>query len=362
MAEEEQDRTEAATPFKLKEARRRGQVAKSLDVNTFMVLAAALAVFYFTGEKMAMGLLSICRDFFAGAGTMDLDEGSLLVWSEIILGESMEVFWPLVLALVIAAIVGNFMQTGPVFSFFPLKPELQKINPVQGAKRFFSVRLLFEAVKNIIKLVLFTAMVYVTIKTLLPRLVNTMELSREIYGLELLDQTRYLVSRMALVILVVALIDLQYGRWDYARRQRMSRREIKEEVKRQEGDPKIRARIRQLQREAVKRARSLSRVPDADIIITNPTRIAVALRYDRDTMAAPQVVAKGAGDLAVRIREIAASHRVPVVENRSVARKLFLKVEIDAAIPGELYPPVARLLVWALSVRQRRAGPLAGGR
>jgi flagellar biosynthesis protein FlhB len=153
---------------------------------------------------------------------------------------------------------------------------------------------------------------------------------------------------MLAVLLIIALLDMLYSRWEYTKRMRMSRREVKEEVKRREGDPHVRAKIKELQREAVKRAGSLRRVPDADVLITNPSHLSVALVYRRETMQAPQVIAKGAGDLALNMRKVARLHRVPLVEQRDLAQQLFRAVGIDEAIGEDLYPLVARILlrVW----------------
>ncbi len=173
----------------------------------------------------------------------------------------------------------------------------------------------------------------------------------------LLDSARGLVFKLLIALLVVALIDLLYTRWDYARQMRMSRREIKEEVKRREGDPHVRAKLRELQKEAAKRAGSLQRVPEADVLITNPTHLAVALRYERHEMAAPVVLAKGAGEHAARMRELAGRHRVAVVEDRPLARALYRGVGVDQAIPEEFYPAVAGILARVFRARQAQRQP-----
>ncbi len=159
-----------------------------------------------------------------------------------------------------------------------------------------------------------------------------------------------------MVMLVVAILDLAYTRKDYASKMKMSRRELKEEVRRREGDPEIRARIRALRKEAAKRGKSLQRVPEADVLITNPTHLAVALLYKRGEMQAPQVIAKGAGELALTMKQVADKHRVPIVEDKLLARRLFRQVGIDAAIPESLYPPVAQLLSRIYRLKQASTG------
>jgi flagellar biosynthetic protein FlhB len=160
-----------------------------------------------------------------------------------------------------------------------------------------------------------------------------------------------LVLKLLIVLGLIALVDVLYTRRSYLNRLKMSRRELKEEIKNREGDPRIRARLRQLQRELVKRSRAIKRLPDADVLITNPTHLAVALLYRRETMAAPQVLAKGAGELAEYMKVLARRHRVPVIENRALARKLFYAVELEQGIPEALFPQVARVLVWAYAWR-----------
>jgi flagellar biosynthetic protein FlhB len=152
---------------------------------------------------------------------------------------------------------------------------------------------------------------------------------------------------------LVAMLDFMYTRWDYGDKLKMSRREVKEEVKRRDGDPRVRARIRELQRETLKRSKALGKVKDADVLITNPTHLAVAVKYVRGEMKAPQVLAKGAGELAGLMRGIARNHKIPVVENKKLARALFTQVDFDGPVPEKLYPDVARLLVWVYAMREQ---------
>ncbi len=347
MAEQqtEQDRTEPATPTKLREARKRGQVSKSLEVNSLFMLTAGVALSYLLGRGMVAQQLALSHELLSNAHQVLLDPGQTLALFEFTVKQMMGIFWPAMAALVVVAIMMNMAQTGPVFSFFPLKPDINRINPVNGFKRLFSSRLLYESFKTFIKLALMAGVLYFAIAALLPSLIGLLDRHPDGYLGYLASQVNLLALKLLAVLLLIALLDLLYSRWDYAKRMRMSRREIKEEVKRREGDPKIRAKIRELQREAVKRAGSLRRVPEADVLITNPTHLAVALVYRRGSMVAPLVIAKGAGDLAGRMREVARAHQVPIVEQRRLARKLFQTVGIDEPIGEDLYPLVAKVLV-----------------
>lgn len=353
MAEQEQNRNESATPFKREEARKRGVVAKSVDVNSLSMLVAALLGFHFFGAAMArkegllfQGLLSNAHHY-----SLELDQIAALATRA--LAESLILLAPVLGILVVFAVLGNFLQTGPVFSSTPLKPDLARINPVTGFKRIFSLKLLVEAVKTGLKFLLLGWVLYASIRQLWPALLASQGTSPASIGSGLIPQATGLWFKLVVALAVVAVVDLMFSRWEYGRQLRMSRREIKEEVKRREGDPRIKARLRELQREAVKRARSIGRVKDADALIVNPVRLAVAVKYDEGKVDAPLVIAKGAGFLAWRMRKVAYQANVPVVQNRPLARALFHTVPIDRPVPATHYGALARVLLWAYSIRRQ---------
>ncbi|MCP4469651.1 MAG: EscU/YscU/HrcU family type III secretion system export apparatus switch protein [Gammaproteobacteria bacterium] len=354
MAEQqqEQNRTERATPFKLEEARKRGQVAKSLEANSFVLLLAILGLSYFAGDYYASGLLAMCSALFANAHLFIAEAPIMLQWFEQTFDFVVNLFWSFVAMVVITAILSNMLQTGPVFSFFPLKPDPQRLSPVAGFKRLFSMRLIYESIKTFIKMSVFGFVIYLVISAALPKLLALVDTDPHSYLLFLLRHGQELLYKLLLVMLLIVLIDLVYTRWDYAKRMRMSYRDIKEELKRREGDPQIRARLRELRRDAAKRAGAVRKVPDADVLITNPARLAIALKYDREAMQAPQLIAKCSGDMAARMRTVAKQHGVPIVENKILARALFRRVDIDGIVPEDLYPTVARILAWIYLLRQ----------
>ncbi|HHJ13912.1 MAG TPA: EscU/YscU/HrcU family type III secretion system export apparatus switch protein [Gammaproteobacteria bacterium] len=358
----EQDRTEPATPTKLRDARRRGQVAKSLEINSLFILSVVLGIFYLLGERMITEQLDMSRALFSQAHQVNMQPVELVQWFEAMVERLIAIYWPLMAGVMLVAVVMNMAQTGPVFSFFPLKPDMQRINPVAGFKRLFSTRLLFESIKTVVKIFLFAGVIYFAIAGLLPSLISLMDRGSAGYAPFLLDNTNLMAFKLLGVLLFVALLDLLYTRWDFSKKMRMSRREIKEEVKRREGDPLIRAKIKELQREAAKRAGSIQRVPDADVLITNPTHLAVALVYQRGVMIAPRLVAKGSGELARKMREVARRHAVPVIEDAPLARTLFRSTELDHTIAENLYPAVAKILVRAFAMRQGRHASTPGPR
>jgi len=343
VAEQDHDKSEEATPFKLQEAKRRGQVAKSLDFNSFILIAGMLAVFYAWGRQTIEGGLRLERAVFSQAHAFAYDAPALVAWTGEILIETGRLLAPVFLVAVVIGILSNMFQTGPIFSFFPLKPDVQRLNPVQGFKRIFSARLLFDALKSLLKLGLFGAVAYAMVVAALPSIIGMVQQDPRGYVWTLFDQIVALVFKLLLVVMLVALLDLLYTRWDFGKKMRMSRREMKEEVKRREGDPQVRSKIRQLQQEAAKRSQSVGRVPDADVLITNPTHLAIALRYERGLMPAPRVIAKGAGDLALAMRKMAGKHGVTIIEQRPLARQLFTEVDLDQLIPETLYAPIAQV-------------------
>ena len=354
MAEEDKDKTEPASPFKLREAKKKGQVMKSLEFNSFFVIAGALLVLAISGDNIVYGHLMVDRTVFENAHQVNFEITHLVNWFGQVGSEVIYVVSPLVVTLIIIVVLANLIQTGPIFTFFPLKPDIQRVNPVKGFKRVFSRKMLFEAFKSVIKLLFFGAILYFAIRSLIPKLMGLMHIDPDHYPVQLAHLVMALVFKLGLALLLVALLDFMYSRWDFANKMKMSRRELKEEIKRREGDPHVRAKLKELQREAAKRAKSLKRVPDADVLITNPTHLAIALLYQRDVAAAPQVIAKGAGELAQGMKRVARRHRIPVVENKPLARSLYRGVGMDQAIPESLYAAVARILARVYALRDNK--------
>lgn len=345
MAEQEQDRTEQATPYKLKEARKRGQVAKSLEVNSWFVMSTFLLILYIWGKDMIRDLGQVNRSIFSFSSELSYSPDKLIAWlGEVFFTASSAVF-PLIIAIAVVAVLMNFFQTGPVFSFYPLKPDFKKINPATGLKRIFSIRTVYETIKSLVKLAMFGTVVFFFIKGLLPTLIGYMYVSTDAYPYVLLQNVEDLFLQLIALMLLIALIDFVYSRRDFSEKMKMSRRELKDEMKRREGDPEVRAKIKELQREASRRAQSINRVPEADVLITNPTHKSVAIKYDRSTMHAPQVIAKGAGDLAMKMKKIARDKQVPIIEHKPLARALFKEVPIDHEIPESFYVQLAKILV-----------------
>ncbi len=353
MAEQEQNRSEAATPHKIQEAKKRGSVAKSMEINSLGALLALLAILHLWGWDMVTRQLRASQRIFSQAHQITFDSNHFMAWLNGVLLDAVYMLVPLFITIALVGVITNIVQIGPIFTFFPLKPDFDRINPVSGFKRIFSLRLLVETLKTIIKLALFGAVLYGVIKHLLPDLIKLMHANPVGYGQVVLSQTASLIFKLVCIIAFIAMLDIIYTRWDFAKKLKMSRREVKEEVKRRDGDPRVKARIRELQRETLKRSKALNRVQDADVLITNPTHLAIAIKYVRSEMQAPEVLAKGAGELAGLMKDIARKHRVPIVENKKLARALFTQVGFEGTVPEKLFPDVARLLVWVYAIRER---------
>ncbi|HPN02248.1 MAG TPA: flagellar biosynthesis protein FlhB [Methylotenera sp.] len=351
MAEQDQNRNEAATPHRKEEARKKGNVAKSLDVNSFVVLAVFLISMYIWAGKMLDEELLLAKNILNHTSHMSFEVNEVSAYLSEILAKSLTIIAPFFILLFIFGVLATFMQVGPVFSFFPLKPDFSKINPVTGFKRLFSIKLLIEAIKTVLKFVLLGTVLYFVIKNVIPKMLASFHLTPSSMGLLLMPKLNSMLFKLLLVLLLIAAIDLIFTRWDYAKKLRMSRRDITDEHKRREGDPRIKSRLRELQRETLKRAKSLGRVKDADVLITNPTHFAIAIKYNKDDMDVPQVLAKGAGFMAARMKDIARIYRIPIVENRTLARGLFRDVEIEGVIPMEYYSTVAKVLFWVYSLK-----------
>lgn len=349
---EEQDKSEQASPFKLREARKRGMVPRSLDLNSFALLLTFAVALSLWGEAMTRYFLKMSRYLLSTGPGLHLTGGSSNGWISQMVVDSLLVCAPVFALLFIAALLVGVLQSGFVFSTTPLKPDFKRLNPIEGFKRLFSLKMLVEALKTLIKLGVLGLTIYLFIKSILFITYGLMQSDVRRFPAVLIDQTVALIKWCALALLPIVLIDVVYVRRDYLKKLMMSRREVKEEYKQREGDPRIRAKLRELQMEARRRSGALRKVKDADVLITNPTRLAVAISYDREEMPAPVVTAKGAGHLAKLMKAMARRHGVPVVENRSLARALFRKSDIDLPIAETFYPVVAKILMWVYAQRE----------
>jgi flagellar biosynthetic protein FlhB len=353
-----EDRTVAATSKKRQEVRRRGQVARSMELTSIVVFLGVIVCLHAFGSR-SLGLL---QDFMRST-LGDLHRADLSVHTPLMLFTRLgmllaAVIGPFLLTALVIGLAVNLAQTGANVSVYPLKPNFTLLNPLTGLQRLFSTRSLFETLKAIGKLTIIGYIAYRTIANGYPVLLAT---SRQdpLTSISVIGDLLYqLATRIALFLLVLAAADYGYQRWSFEKSIRMTKKEVRDELKEQNADPNVRARIRARQRQAA-RGRMMSEVPKADVVIVNPTHYAVALRYEPGAMMAPQVVAKGADLVAKRIREIAEENRVPIVENPPLARALYRAVQVGREIPSEHYAAVAEVLAYVYQINRSRAGSYA---
>jgi flagellar biosynthesis protein FlhB len=355
MAEENDDsqKTEEPSQKKLDEAREKGQVANSREVNHwFMILAATIFV-----AMMAPGMLkdisAALQPFLEMPEAIATDPGSLQDVSFAVFGQILEAALLPLLLVIVAAAAGNLLQHGFVASVEQIKPKFEKISPLAGAKRLFSAKSLSEFVKGLLKLTVTGAVGFALVWPAIGDIGSLSQLDL----MQILDVTKDLSVRMMGGVLgamtLIAGLDFIYQRMHHMKQLRMSKQELKDEYRQTEGDPMIKGKLRQIRMERA-RKRMMANVPSADVIITNPTHFAVALKYEAVSMGAPRLVAKGADLVAARIREIAQENGVPLVENPPLARALFATVELDEEIPPEHYKAVAEVIGYIMRLKREK--------
>ena len=347
-----QERTEQATPRKRRREREEGRVAKSNDLDAATIILVGLYVLLVLGAWMGSGLVDAIR-----AAIRFMSDGTLFQsdWVTTLGIDSLKrflVLWgPIALAAGVTAFAVVVSQVGLELTTKPLSPRFDRLNPVSGMKKILSLRSIAEMVKGLFKASLFGIVLYSALKNETAGFIEAIRYPIDAGIGVIFDRVWSLCARFAFLLLVIALFDYVYQRWEFERSIRMSKQEIKEEYKQMEGDPMLKSKIRQKQREMA-RKRMMASVPKADVVITNPTTLAIALQYDKEVMEAPEVVAKGKGHIARRIREIAEEYGVPVVENVPLARALYRELEIGDSIPESLYKAVAEVLAFVYRLKR----------
>jgi flagellar biosynthetic protein FlhB len=349
MPDEAGEKTEAPTPQRIREARENGQVAKSQDLSAAVGLLSAMALLNICGPRIMAGFASIVRHCL---GMQDIpNSGAELLQQSwrLMLNHASLILMPFFVVLMISAIVANVMQTGLLLSLKPITPSFEKVSPLKGIERLFSVRTLMRMVMNLAKVGIIGTIAYYTIKSFIPGIVGAAGLSyAEVfsYGAGLMFK---LGLRLAVVLFVLALMDYAWQKYKHVQDLRMTKEEVKEELKRMEGDAVMKARRRAVARELAAKRMSQA-VPNADVVITNPTELAIALKYDHKSDAAPKVVARGAGFIAGRIRAIANENGVPIVERKPLAQALYRACDVGDYVPPELYKAVAEVLAYVFEL------------
>jgi flagellar biosynthetic protein FlhB len=346
----DEERNEPATPKRREEARQRGHVARSHDLSSAGVLLAAVAALWFFGRSLAGNLAGSAAQVLEGLAGVDGDrEGLMLRFGSVLTGAFLGAL-PVLATLVIASLAVNLAQVGFLWAPGALLPKPERLDPAAGLARIFSLKGLARLVAGLLKVGLVGAVVGWTLWSERTRLHSLGDFAFEGVVGTATGLMFTLSFRAALALLLLAVLDYGYQRWQYERDLRMSRQEVREELKRLEGDPRMKERRRGVQRQLALQ-RMMQSVPQATVVITNPTHVAVAVKYRQNEMEAPLVVAKGAELLAQRIRETALEHDVPVVERRELARTLYASVEVGQQIPPELYQAVAEILAFVFRLK-----------
>jgi flagellar biosynthesis protein FlhB len=346
------EKTEKATPRKRQEVRKKGQVAKSTDLTTAIVLFAVFLFLHFGGGWAGKKIYFLFRHSLQDYMLFSLTEESLHRLFVDILKQTALILGPVMLVALFAGILANYMQVGFLFSTEAIQMKWSKINPIQGFQRIFSLKAIVELLKSMLKIV-FVGIV--TFSVIWFHWDQILMLSQK-HVADSLVFIGKLTVQMGLYasasLLFLSFLDYMYQRFDFEKSIRMSKQDIKDEFKKTEGDPLIKSRIKQRQREMAMR-RMMQEVPKADVVITNPTHYAVALKYDENKMDAPYVVAKGVDFLAQKIKWIAKENDVVTVENRPLARALYDQVEIGEAVPEEFFKAVAEILAYVYRLKKK---------
>jgi len=347
-----QERTERATERRREETRQKGQVARSIELNSAIMLFAGFFILFFFGKYILTHLTALITDMFSLTPVFEVDTGTITnIFLDMML-RYFTVLLPVFVILIVVGILVNILQVGFIVTGEPLRPKLNKINPFEGAKRLFSQKSAETLLRDVLKIIVVGWIGYTAMTGALDTIMGMAgATAREIIAYT--GSAVFSISMKILIgYLVLAILDYGYQRWDYERSIMMTRQELREELKQLEGDPLMRARVRAVQREMARR-RMMEEVPEAEVVITNPTEIAVALTYEPG-MTAPVVVAKGMRLIAERIRALAVEAGVPIVENVMLAQALYKSVDIGRPIPEDLYTAVAEVLAYVYQLRGKK--------
>lgn len=363
MAENQEDRStedlsEEASPYRLEEMRNKGQVAQSRELSALAALLAAGVVAYAMAPQMQIKITEFMQEVFRA----DLSARANLGGTHVARNLLMKALYitgaiglPVAVAGFLAGAAASFAQVGSIFSFDPLTPDLDKVNPINGAKKLFSSRMAIDGVRLIFKTATVLLVAFFLVRTEVLRAPAQVGMEPVSMMAVYAHIAKVIFLALVGVLTIFAAVDYAHQRWEYGKNVRLTKQEAKQEHKEREGDPQIKARIRSVQREMA-RKRMMQAVKTADVIVTNPTHIAVALVYEKDKMAAPRVIAKGADFLAQRIKKVAADAGVPLVENVPLARTLYKTVKVGQFVPRALYQAIAEVLAYVYRLKGPRPG------
>lgn len=352
--EDEQNKSEKPSPHKLKQAKEKGQVSKSTEFNAVFSMIFFFLIAYSFSSDVMFSIKELAVKTFALAHDVSAQPLVLLTLVIDLISECFFIILPFLLLLMLFALLSNIFQIGFIFTAFTMKPDFTKLNPAKNIKNIFSKKTIFELFKSILKITIFAVFIYLSadyvVEQLLPLSTMRSDLMPQVWNGIFFQ----LVVWVLLLLTTIALLDFAFNKWQFSQKMMMSKHEVKEEHKKMEGDPEIKSKRKQAQKEMLKKASALSNVKSADVIVTNPTHIAIALQYNPDTMGAPKVLAMGKGELALKIRTLARRYQVPVVQNKPVARQLYKECDLDNFLPLTCYDCVAPIFRWLFAIREQK--------
>jgi flagellar biosynthesis protein FlhB len=352
MADESfQEKTEQPTSKRKEDVRKKGQVAKSMEVNSAFVLLFGLLILYFGGMALYSGISGTYREIFMNMFSVDFSiNGIQKLFMNLVMNVGVILFL-IMLSLMIVGMIGSYAQVGFLFTIEPLIPKFEKLDPLKGIKRIIiSKRSLLELLKGILKIIIIGLIGWYSIASYMNDTFLLMDSDVYTIFLFLCKAAISISFKIGMVLLMLALIDYLIQRRIHQKEIRMTKDEVKEEMKQLEGDPLIKSRIRSIQRQ-LSRKRMMAEVPKAAVVITNPTHLAIALKYKIGVKEAPKVIAKGADLIAEKIKSIAKEHNIPIVENKPLAQLIFKSVKVDEEIPESLYQAVAQVLAYIFKLK-----------
>ena len=356
MAEGDDDleKTEEPTPKKLRDAAEKGQVAFSKEVNNFLYLLILTMMIIFIIPFMAYEGIGYLSRFIGMSHDIDVNPSNLNDLISSTISEIALIFMIPVVLAIIAAFASSLLQNGVVFSTETIMPKLEKISVMKGLERMFSMKSLMEFVKGLLKITMIAVVAYLVFRNQLDEIIELSQLTLAGINALIQDIAIQIMAYVTAIVAVIAVIDFSYQKYEFTKSMRMSIKEVKEELKQSEGDPQIKAKLRQIREERAKK-RMMSKVPEADVVIRNPTHYAIALEYKQEKMNAPVIVAMGQDNLALTIIEKAEENQVPVVTNRTLAKALYESAELDEEIPLEHYKAVAEIIAYVYKMEKKSA-------
>ncbi len=354
MATEE--KTEPATPRRRSEARKKGQVAKSNEISSAFILLFGFSAMALFGKRIYVLLKhymewTFSPQVFVGLSDLNAENVGFLFLDMIVF--VVRLLAPFFAVILLTGIAMNYLQVGMMVTFESIKPNFKKLNPISGFGRLFSLRSATELVKSLAKIALIGYISYSTIKGAIPQYVHMMDMDVEHAFVMFATTVLWLALKIGLLLVILSFLDFMYQKYDFEKSIKMTKQEIKDEYKQREGDPLVRRRIREKQREIAMR-RMMAAVPQADVVITNPVELAVALKYDADDMHAPKVVAKGGGVVAEKIKQIAKDNSVPIIEDKPLAQSLFKLTDVGDFVPPQLFKAVAEILAYVYRISRKK--------